>query len=881
MWSNSIPIVSGGATSVHPAHRRQATGGRTLLPAAPSQATNRPRIAAAGASTEVRRGREIFSTGRHRPPPIYPTCVNRTRATISSGLAYTEKILVGENVSPRKKERVARIKKYLQETQWSPSPYDTAWVAMVPLQVTPQAPCFPQCVEWILQNQHHDGSWGLNEHDLSINKCSLLSTLACIIALKKWNVGPEHIRRGEHFISTNFSIVMDEQISAPVGFNVTFSGMISQAIAMGLEFPMKQDYLDGTLHIRQMELKRFAEDNSYGREAYMAYIVEGLGYMLDWSKIMKFQRKNGSLYNSPSATAAALIYNYDDKALQYLNLLVSKYGSSVPTMFPIRIYVHLSMVDSLERTGISHHFSTEIKSILDMTYSLWLERDDEIMLDVATCAMAFRILRMNGYDVSSDDLSHIVEASDFHSSLQGYLNDTKSLLELYKASIVSISKEERILDSIGHWSSRLLREKMCSNEVHKVSILEEVEYALKFPFYATMERLDHRRNIEKFKARGYHMLKTSYFPLANEDHLALAVEDFTLSQFIYQNELVHIESWVKENMIDRLKFARQKQAYCYLSACATIIAPELSDARISFAKTSVLITIVGDFFDVAGSKEELENLVALVEKWDGYHDLQFYSGSVKILFFVIYNTMNQLGERASALQNRDVRNHMIELWIETLRSMSTEAEWVRSQYMPTTSEYMTNANLSYGLGPIIPTSLYFVGQELSESVVKDQEYTELLRLMNICCRLLNDIQGYEREGSQGKVNSVSLLVLHSGGFMSSEAAKKTIEEHIASCRKDLLRLVLKEDSVVPRPCKELFWKMCKVNHLFYSQTDGYSSHKEMVGAVNAVIYEPLKLQTSDPSSAMWLAVRRRHPLKTRSFRLKCQLETKQNISSAR
>jgi hypothetical protein len=75
--------------------------------------------------------------------------------------------------------------------------------------------------------------------------------------------------------------------------------------------------------------------------------------------------------------------------------------------------------------------------------------------------------------------------------------------------------------------------------------------------------------------------------------------------------------------------------------------------------------------------------------------------------------------------------------------MSTEAEWVTSQYVPTTNEYMKNANLSYGLGPIIPASLYFVGQEISDSVVKDQEYNELLRLMNICCRLLNDIQGYE------------------------------------------------------------------------------------------------------------------------------------------
>jgi ent-kaurene synthase len=72
---------------------------------------------------------------------------------------------------------------------------------------------------------------------------------------------------------------------------------------------------------------------------------------------------------------------------------------------------------------------------------------------------------------------------------------------------------------------------------------------------------------------------------------------------------------VKENRIDQLKFARQKQAYCYFSAAATF-SPELSDARISFAKNSVLITVVDDFFDVAGSKEEIENLVALAEKYN-------------------------------------------------------------------------------------------------------------------------------------------------------------------------------------------------------------------------------------------------------------------------
>ena len=92
-------------------------------------------------------------------------------------------------------------------------------------------------------------------------------------------------------------------------------------------------HVSNNLKIIICVLYRFSEDKSYGREAYMAYIAEGLGDMLDWNVVMKFQRKNGSLFNSPSATAAALIYNYDDKALQYLNLLVGKFSGSGGTMY--------------------------------------------------------------------------------------------------------------------------------------------------------------------------------------------------------------------------------------------------------------------------------------------------------------------------------------------------------------------------------------------------------------------------------------------------------------------------------------------------------------------------------------------------------------------
>jgi hypothetical protein len=81
--------------------------------------------------------------------------------------------------------------------------------------------------------------------------------------------------------------------------------------------------------------------------------------------------------------------------------------------------------------------------------------------------------------------------------------------------------------------------------------------------------------------------------------------------------------------------------------------------------------------------------------------------------------------------------------------------------------------------------------------------------------------------------------------MSMESAKRSIQKSIDTCRRDLLRMVLRKGSAIPMPSKELFWKMCKILHLFYFQTDGFSSPKEMAGAVNAVITEPLKLHNSE------------------------------------
>ena len=94
------------------------------------------------------------------------------------------------------------------KVELSISSYDTAWVAMIPSTTSPHAPFFPQCLNWLLDNQLYDGSWGLpGRHPLLMNE-ALLSTLACVLALKKWGIGEDHINKGNYALLLAISLTI-------------------------------------------------------------------------------------------------------------------------------------------------------------------------------------------------------------------------------------------------------------------------------------------------------------------------------------------------------------------------------------------------------------------------------------------------------------------------------------------------------------------------------------------------------------------------------------------------------------------------------------------------------------------------------------------------
>jgi ent-copalyl diphosphate synthase len=95
------------------------------------------------------------------------------------------------------KERVESIKSMLgtmEDGEISISAYDTAWVALVEDIYGSGLPQFPSSLEWIADNQLPDGSWGDGEIFFGYDR--IINTLACVIALKSWNIHPEKYEKG-------------------------------------------------------------------------------------------------------------------------------------------------------------------------------------------------------------------------------------------------------------------------------------------------------------------------------------------------------------------------------------------------------------------------------------------------------------------------------------------------------------------------------------------------------------------------------------------------------------------------------------------------------------------------------------------------------------
>ncbi|KAK1378444.1 putative geranyllinalool synthase [Heracleum sosnowskyi] len=316
----------------------------------------------------------------------------------SSQAAVSIELLVKEM---KKKMFSAQV----QSSLVSPSAFDTAWLALIPDTKNTENPMFKCCVDWVLNNQEEAGFWG-DDHNLIH---TLSSTLACILALATWNVGPQTIELGKSYVVTNAKKLLEVNHSQlPRWFTIVFPAMLKQAETVDVHLnlpPELKSLVSGFCFIREK-----VDDKNEHRSLKLLSCAEALlsACEMDELVIVNNSSKDGSLFKSPSVSAAAYMATGNPAFLKYLESVIHNFPWGVPSVYPVDEELQkLCLLDKILNLGLAEHFAEEIKETLAQiyrSYNMNSARDqDDIHFapgNLYKDALAFRLFRFHGFDVT-------------------------------------------------------------------------------------------------------------------------------------------------------------------------------------------------------------------------------------------------------------------------------------------------------------------------------------------------------------------------------------------------------------------------------------------------------------------------------------------------
>ncbi|KAM7521596.1 hypothetical protein LguiA_011498 [Lonicera macranthoides] len=487
----------------------------------------------------------------------------------------------------------------MDDGEISISPYDTAWVALVEDINGSGAPQFPSSLEWIANNQLPDGSWG-DRYIFSAYE-RIINTLACVIALRTWNVHPQKGEKGMLFIKGNISKLEEENAEhMPIGFEVAFPSLLEIARKVGIEvFPEESPVLQEIYARRNVKLTRIPKDIMHRVPTTLLHSLEGMKD-LEWEKLLQLQCKDGSFLFSPSSTAFALISTKDSKCLSYLSNAVLKFNGGVPNVYPVDLFEHIWVVDRLQRLGISRHFKSQIKDCMDYIHRYWRKEGicwarNSPVQDIDDTAMGFRLLRLHGYPVSADVFKNFKNGGEFF-CFAGQSNQAiTGMYNLLRASQMLLPGEG-ILEDAKQFSYKFLKEKQAANEILDKWIITkdlrgEVEYALNMPWYASLARVETRYYLEHYGGEDDVWIGKTLYRLFGRDR----IEEVVVAVAVAVEE--------KEICLQVVPTAAEKEVHPMIRSPeeqANIYEPERSKERVAWAKTTTLMETIISYF---GSKD--------------------------------------------------------------------------------------------------------------------------------------------------------------------------------------------------------------------------------------------------------------------------------------
>ncbi|XP_022769836.1 ent-copalyl diphosphate synthase, chloroplastic [Durio zibethinus] len=641
------------------------------------------------------------------------------------------------------KERVDTIKFMLgsmEDGEISISAYDTAWVALVEDVQGSGAPQFPFSLEWIANNQLPDGSWG-DRHIFTAHD-RLINTLACVIALKKWDIHPDKCQKGVSFFKENISKLENENAEhMPIGFEVAFPSLLEIARSLNIEVPYDSPVFQDIYAKRGLKLTRIPKEIMHNVPTTLLHSLEGMPGLY-WEKLLKLQCQDGSFLFSPSSTAFALMQTKDENCLRYLKKTVQRFNGGVPNVYPVDLFERIWTVDRLQRLGISRYFQPEIKKCLNYVYRYWTENGicwarNSRVHDIDDTAMGFRLLRLHGYEISADVFRHFEKGGEFFCFVGQSNQAVTGIFNLYRASQVQFPGD-KILEDAKRFSSKFLREKQAADELLDKWIITkdlsgEVEQALEIPWYASLPRVETRFFIEQYGGEddvwiGKTLYRMQY--VNNNVYLELAKLDYNNCQALHQMEWESMQKWYSEMNLGDFGVSRRFLLLTYFIAAASIFEPERSQERLAWAKTAFLVETIASSFDNEMKPSELRK--AFVQVFRSVVDARFshingrklYANrTIQKLIETLFWTLNHLSLDALMAHGRDT-------------SCSIRLAWEKWMLM-----WLEEGDRHQGLAELVVQTINLSSGRWSlEELLSHPQYERLSNLTNRVCHQLYHYQ---------------------------------------------------------------------------------------------------------------------------------------------
>ncbi len=228
-----------------------------------------------------------------------------------------------------------------------PSSYDVAWMARVP-SPNGSGPRWPGLVDWLLEHQWPDGSWGGRipyYHD------RILCTLAAMIALKERGAGWDvrrAIQSAERYIWNSMHFLHYDPIEL-VGFELILPTLLAEARTAGVDLPR---HSCGYGSIRAAKLRLLPMDLLYEPGTSVAFSIEFMGKRVDSERLNCLIGANGAVANSPATTAYLVTRTVGGaEELNYLESMCRLPGG-VPSFYPFRTFEAVWVLEHLAFGGL-------------------------------------------------------------------------------------------------------------------------------------------------------------------------------------------------------------------------------------------------------------------------------------------------------------------------------------------------------------------------------------------------------------------------------------------------------------------------------------------------------------------------------------------------